>query len=167
MSFIGRDKCTSILEITCARGSKSRLTNCKLLKNNESKWEGRTRQCEKKRTVFMPALIAFVTELIITGTVEDLVNKGGLAEMVLGWELVVRTSLENFSELEHIDKHDNHAVRHDPASVCNFQSFQRVETNTHDATAHDHLFRQHGVIARLPVIGRRLPDKAFEEFSEI
>lgn len=112
MSFIGRDKCTSILEITCARGSKSRLTNCKLLKNNESKWEGRTRQCEKKRTVFMPALIAFVTELIITGTVEDLVNKGGLAEMVLGWELVVRTSLENFSELEHIDKHDNHAVRH-------------------------------------------------------
>ena len=28
-------------------------------------------------------------------------------------------------------------------------------------------FRQHGVIARLPVIGRRLPDKAFEEFSEI
>ena len=52
----------------------------------------------------MPALIAFVTELIITGTVEDLVNKGGLAEMVLGWELVVRTSLENFSELEHIDK---------------------------------------------------------------
>ena len=60
----------------------------------------------------MPALIAFVTELIITGTVKDLVNKGGLAEMVLGWELVVRTSLENFSELEHIDKHDNHAVRH-------------------------------------------------------
>ena len=28
-------------------------------------------------------------------------------------------------------------------------------------------FRQHGVIARLPVIGRRLPDEAFEEFSEI
>lgn len=46
----------------------------------------------------MPALIAFVTELIITGTVEDLVNKGGLAEMVLGWELVVRTSL-NWSTL--------------------------------------------------------------------
>ena len=43
----------------------------------------------------MPALIAFVTELIITGTVKDLVNKGGLAEMVLGWELVLRTSLEN------------------------------------------------------------------------
>lgn len=60
----------------------------------------------------MPALIAFVTELIITGTVKDLVNKGGLAEMVLGWELVVRTSIENFSELEHIDKQDNHAVRH-------------------------------------------------------
>ena len=37
MSFIGRDKCTWILEFTCARGSKSRLTNCKLLKNNESK----------------------------------------------------------------------------------------------------------------------------------
>lgn len=46
----------------------------------------------------MPALIAFVTELIITGTVEDLVNKGGLAEMVLGWELVVRTS-PNWSTL--------------------------------------------------------------------
>ena len=59
----------------------------------------------------MPAVIAFVTELIITGTVEDLVNKGGLAEMVLGWELVVRTSLENFSELEHIDKQDNEGVR--------------------------------------------------------
>ena len=37
MSFIGRDKCTWILEFTCVRGSKSRLTNCKLLKNNESK----------------------------------------------------------------------------------------------------------------------------------
>ncbi|MDY5042610.1 MAG: hypothetical protein SPF15_01205 [Candidatus Cryptobacteroides sp.] len=50
----------------------------------------------------MPALIAFVTELIITGTVEDLVNKGGLAEMVLGWELVyellLRTS-PNWSTL--------------------------------------------------------------------
>lgn len=29
-----------------------------------------------------------ITELIIAGTAEDLVNKGGLAEMVLGWELV-------------------------------------------------------------------------------
>lgn len=29
-----------------------------------------------------------LTELIIAGTAEDLVNKGGLAEMVLGWELV-------------------------------------------------------------------------------
>ena len=29
-----------------------------------------------------------LTELIIVGTAEDLVNKGGLAEMVLGWELV-------------------------------------------------------------------------------
>ncbi|MBQ3743754.1 MAG: ATP-binding protein [Bacteroidales bacterium] len=116
-----------------------------------------------------------LTELIIAGTAEDLVNKGGLAEMVLGWELVkynnprtqhelyywentaegtrsevdyiiardlkvlpieckagtsgkmkslyefmrqkhlaeaVRTSLENFSELEHIDKQDKDAVRH-------------------------------------------------------
>jgi len=116
-----------------------------------------------------------LTELIIAGTAEDLVNKGGLAEMVLGWELVkynnprtqhelyywentaegtrsevdyiiardlnvlpieckadtsgkmkslyefmrqkhltkaIRTSLENFSELEHIDKQDNNVVRH-------------------------------------------------------
>ena len=29
-----------------------------------------------------------LTELIIAGTAEDLVNKGRLAEMVLGWELV-------------------------------------------------------------------------------
>ena len=29
-----------------------------------------------------------LTELIIAGTAEDLVNKGGLTEMVLGWELV-------------------------------------------------------------------------------
>ena len=29
-----------------------------------------------------------LSELIIAGTAEDLVNKGGLAEMVLGWELV-------------------------------------------------------------------------------
>lgn len=29
-----------------------------------------------------------LTELIIAGTAEDLVNKGGLAEMVLGWEMV-------------------------------------------------------------------------------
>lgn len=29
-----------------------------------------------------------LTELIVAGTAEDLVNKGGLAEMVLGWELV-------------------------------------------------------------------------------
>ena len=28
-----------------------------------------------------------LTELIIAGTAEDLVNKGRLAEMVLGWEL--------------------------------------------------------------------------------
>lgn len=116
-----------------------------------------------------------LTEMIIAGTSEDLVNKGGLAEMVLGWELVkynnprmqhdlfywentaegtrskvdyiiardlkvlpieckagtsgkmksmyefmhqkhlaeaIRSSLENFSELEHIDKKDQDAVRH-------------------------------------------------------
>lgn len=116
-----------------------------------------------------------LTERIITGTSEDLVNKGGLAEMVLGWELVkynnprmqhdlfywentaegtrsevdyiiardlkvlpieckagtsgkmksmyefmhqkhlaeaIRCSLENFSELERIDKKDQDAVRH-------------------------------------------------------
>lgn len=116
-----------------------------------------------------------LTELIIAGTAEDLVNKGGLTEMVLGWELVkynnprtqhelyywentsegtrseadyiiardlkvlpieckagtsgkmkslyefmrqkhlteaIRTSFENFSELEHIDKQDRDAVRH-------------------------------------------------------
>ena len=116
-----------------------------------------------------------LTEMIIAGTSEDLVNKGGLAEMVLGWELVkynnprmqhdlfywentaegtrsevdyiiardlkvlpieckagtsgkmksmyefmhqkhlaeaVRSSLENFSELERIDKKDQDAVRH-------------------------------------------------------
>lgn len=29
-----------------------------------------------------------LTELIIAGTAEDLVNKGGLTEMVLGWELI-------------------------------------------------------------------------------
>lgn len=29
-----------------------------------------------------------LTEMILAGTVEDLVNKGGLAEMMLGWELV-------------------------------------------------------------------------------
>ena len=29
-----------------------------------------------------------LTDLIIAGTAEDLVNKGGLTEMVLGWELV-------------------------------------------------------------------------------
>ena len=29
-----------------------------------------------------------LTDLILAGTAEDLVNKGGLAEMVLGWELV-------------------------------------------------------------------------------
>jgi len=29
-----------------------------------------------------------LTELIVAGTAEDLVNKGGLAEMVLGWELL-------------------------------------------------------------------------------
>lgn len=116
-----------------------------------------------------------LTEMIIAGTSEDLVNKGGLAEMVLGWELVkynnprmphdlfywentaegtrsevdyiiardlkvlpieckagtsgkmksmyefmhqkhlaeaIRSSLENFSELEHIDKKGQDAVRH-------------------------------------------------------
>ena len=116
-----------------------------------------------------------LTELIIAGTAEDLVNKGGLAEMVLGWELVkynnsrtqhelyywentaegtrsevdyimardlkvlpieckagvsgkmkslyefmrqkhlteaIRCSLENFTELEHVDKKDKDAVRH-------------------------------------------------------
>lgn len=116
-----------------------------------------------------------LTEMIIAGTAEDLVNKGGLAEMVLGWELVkynnprtqhdlfywentaegtrsevdyiiardlkvlpieckagtsgkmkslyefmrqkhlteaVRSSLENFSELEYVDKKDKDAVRH-------------------------------------------------------
>lgn len=29
-----------------------------------------------------------LTELILAGTAEDLINKGGLAEMVLGWEIV-------------------------------------------------------------------------------
>ena len=29
-----------------------------------------------------------LTELIVSGTAEDLVNKGGLAEMVLGWEIL-------------------------------------------------------------------------------
>ena len=29
-----------------------------------------------------------LTELIVSGTAEDLVNKGGLAEMVLGWEMI-------------------------------------------------------------------------------
>ena len=29
-----------------------------------------------------------LTDLIIAGTAEDLVNKGGLAEMMLGWELI-------------------------------------------------------------------------------
>lgn len=116
-----------------------------------------------------------LTDMIIAGTSEDLVNKGGLAEMVLGWELVkynnprmqhdlfywentaegtrsevdyiiardlkvlpieckagtsgkmksmyefmhqkhlaeaIRSSLENFSELERIDKKDQDAVRH-------------------------------------------------------
>lgn len=116
-----------------------------------------------------------LTEMIIAGTAEDLVNKGGLAEMVLGWELVkynnprtqhdlfywentaegtrsevdyimardlkvlpieckagtsgkmkslyefmrqkhlteaIRSSLENFSELEYIDKKDKDAIRH-------------------------------------------------------
>ena len=116
-----------------------------------------------------------LTELIIAGTTEDLVNKGGLAEMMLGWELVkynnprtqhelyywentaegtrsevdyiiardlkvlpieckagvsgkmkslyefmrqkhlteaVRCSLENFSELDYVDKKDNDAIRH-------------------------------------------------------
>ena len=116
-----------------------------------------------------------LTELIIAGTAEDLVNKGGLVEMVLGWELVkynnprtqhelyywentaegtrsevdyimardlkvlpieckagtsgkmkslyefmrqkhlsqaIRTTLENFSKLEHIDRQDKDAVRY-------------------------------------------------------
>ena len=39
-----------------------------------------------------------LTELIIAGTAEDLVNKGGLTEMVLGWELV---------------KYNNPRVQHD------------------------------------------------------
>ena len=115
-----------------------------------------------------------LTELIIAGTAEDLINKGSLTEMVLGWELVkynsprmqhelyywentaegtrsevdyiiareqkvipieckagrsgkmkslyefmnhkhlteaVRCSLENFSELEYVDKKDNDLVR--------------------------------------------------------
>lgn len=115
------------------------------------------------------------TEMIIAGTAEDLVNKGGLTEMVLGWELIkyntpstqhelyywentaegtrsevdyliardmkvlpieckagisgkmkslyefmhqkhlneaIRCSLENFSELDYIDKKDNDNVRH-------------------------------------------------------
>lgn len=116
-----------------------------------------------------------LTELILASTAEDLVNKGGLAEMMLGWELVkynnprsqhelfywentaegtrsevdyiitrdlkvlpieckagvsgkmkslyefmrqkhltdaIRCSLENFEQLEHIDKKDNNAMRH-------------------------------------------------------
>ena len=116
-----------------------------------------------------------LTELIIAGNADELVNKGGLSEMVLGWELVkynnprtqhelyywentaegtrsevdyiiardlkalpieckagtsgkmkslyefmrkkhlteaIRTSMESFSELEHIDKKDSDAVRH-------------------------------------------------------
>lgn len=39
-----------------------------------------------------------LTSLIITGAAEDLVNKGGLAELVLGWELV---------------KYGNSRLRHD------------------------------------------------------
>lgn len=33
-----------------------------------------------------------LTDLIVAGTAEDLVNKGGLAEMVLGWELIKYSS---------------------------------------------------------------------------
>ena len=39
-----------------------------------------------------------LTELVVAGTAEDLVNKGGLAEMVLGWEMV---------------KYDNSRSQHD------------------------------------------------------
>ncbi|MBQ2492014.1 MAG: ATP-binding protein [Bacteroidales bacterium] len=116
-----------------------------------------------------------LTELIIAGAAEDLVNKGGLTEMVLGWELVkynkpqtqhelyywentadgtrsevdyimardlkvlpiecksgtsgkmkslyefmrqkcltkaIRCSLENFTELEYVDRKNNNAVRY-------------------------------------------------------
>ncbi len=40
-----------------------------------------------------------LTELIIAGTAEDLVNKGGLAEMVLGWELVKYNSPRSQQDL--------------------------------------------------------------------
>lgn len=36
---------------------------------------------------------SYMTEFIIAGTAEDMVNKGGLTEMVLGWELI-RISIE-------------------------------------------------------------------------
>lgn len=40
-----------------------------------------------------------LTEMIIAGTAEDLVNKGGLAEMVLGWELVKNNNPRTQHEL--------------------------------------------------------------------
>lgn len=40
-----------------------------------------------------------LTELIVAGTAEDLVNKGGLAEMVLGWELTKYSSPHNRDDL--------------------------------------------------------------------
>lgn len=40
-----------------------------------------------------------LTSLIITGAAEDLVNKGGLAELMLGWELVKYGSARNWHDL--------------------------------------------------------------------
>ena len=40
-----------------------------------------------------------LTSLIITGAAEDLVNKGGLAELMLGWELVKYGSSRNWHDL--------------------------------------------------------------------
>ncbi len=132
-----------------------------------------------------------LTEQILAGTAEDLVNKGGLAEMMLGWELVkynnprsqhelyywentaegtrsemdyiitrdlkvlpieckagvsgkmkslyefmrqkhltdaTRCSLENFAELEYIDKKDNDAVRH--VQICPLFAISNLYSST-------------------------------------
>lgn len=47
-----------------------------------------------------------LTELIIAGTAEDLVNKGGLTEMVLGWEIVKYNNPRSQHELYYWENTD-------------------------------------------------------------
>jgi predicted AAA+ superfamily ATPase len=66
-----------------------------------------------------------LTEMIIAGTAEDLVNKGGLAEMVLGWELVKYNNPRTQHDLFYWEN-TAEGTRSDTAAICDIQSIRRI-----------------------------------------